>query len=82
MLLNAFWGALRVSERVLVDVFGVSEAACSWPGFVSVQRRSSAFTDVRQFIVEVFVEASIAKPTLPSRFSHADKFFFNLAIAL
>ena len=42
---------------------------------------SSAFADVRQFVIEVFIEAAVAKPALPSRLSHADKVFFNLAIA-
>ena len=37
---------------------------------------------IRQFVIEVFVKTAFAKPALPKRFSHADKFFFNLAIAL
>lgn len=37
---------------------------------------------IRQFVVEVFVKTTFAKPALPTRFSHANKFFFNLSIAL
>ena len=37
---------------------------------------------IRQFVVEVFVKTTVAKPALPTRFSHADEVFFNLAIAL
>ena len=40
MLLNAFWGALRASEKVLVDVSGVFKVACSIHVFVSVRRRA------------------------------------------
>ena len=40
MLLNAFWGALRASERVLVDVPGAYGAACSMHLFVNVRRRA------------------------------------------
>ena len=40
MLLNAFWDALRASERVLVGVPGVFKVACSIHVFVSVRRRA------------------------------------------
>ena len=40
MLLNAFWGALRAPERVLVDVSEAFKAACSMHVFVSVRRRA------------------------------------------
>ena len=40
MLLNAFWGALGASERVLVNVSEAFKVACSWHVFVSVHRRA------------------------------------------
>ena len=40
MLLNAFWGALWASERVLMDVPGAYGAACSMHLFVNVRRRA------------------------------------------
>ena len=36
---------------------------------------------VCQFVIEVFVKTAFAKPALPTRFRHTNKFFFNLAIA-
>ena len=40
MLLNAFWGAIRASEEVLVGVPEVFNVACSIEVFVSVHRRA------------------------------------------
>ena len=36
---------------------------------------------IRQFVVEVFVKTTVAKPALPTRFTYTNKVFFNLAIA-
>ena len=36
---------------------------------------------IRQFIVEVFVKTTFAKPALPTRFSHPYKVFFNVHVA-
>ena len=41
MLLNALWGALRASGRVLADVSGAFKVVCSIHVFVSVRRRAS-----------------------------------------
>ena len=40
MLLNAFWGALRATVRVLVDVSEAFKVVCSIHVFVSVRRRA------------------------------------------